>query len=154
MNRTCRGQKRVVRNHVCCCFAVISMKHSTQMFSAAWTLQITVQRIFTASCLSFQTRKCHPSWQTHYSLINNTSHRPFFSPHCWKNLFYFQIFFMPCFMENTGESRRQAKAFHLVGRHLQPLDNNGLETTPRPRRSCLCSGNGVGPEASFAAATP
>lgn len=52
----------------------------------------------------------------------------------------------------TQESRGQwASASHFVGRHLQPLDNNGLETTLRPRRSCLCSGNG-GPLSQ--AATP
>lgn len=46
---------------------------------------------------------------------------------------------VPCFMENTGGQGRRASASHLVGRHLQPLDNNGLETTLRPRWSCLCS---------------
>lgn len=68
----CQG----VRNHVwgwcCCCFF-----HLYCMFSAAWSLQITVHCIFSASCLSFQSRKCHPSWQTRYSLINNASLFPF-----------------------------------------------------------------------------
>lgn len=126
-------------------------------------LQITVQRIFTASCLSFQTRKCHPSWQTHYSIINNAFHLPFFSltvelrgkkrknPCC----FIFRFSHSSCHaLWKTRETGGGQNAFHLVGRHLQPLDNNGPETTPRPRWSCLCSGNGVGPEASFAAATP
>lgn len=73
-----------------------------------------------------------------------------------RSMFYFQIFpfFMPHFMENTRETGRRANAFHLGGMHFQPLDNNGLENTRRPRRSCLCSGNGVSPEASFTAATP
>lgn len=33
-------------------------------------------------------------------------------------------------------------------------DNNGPENTRRPQRSCPCSGNGVGPQAWFAGATP
>lgn len=39
---------------------------------------------------------------------------------------------------------RRANAFQQGERHLRPLDNNGPETTPGPRWSCLCSGNGVG----------
>lgn len=57
-----------------------------------------------------------------------------------------------CFMENAGERGLWASASHLVGRHLQRLDNNGLETTLRPQWSCLCSGNGGG--AHSRAATP
>lgn len=49
------------------------------MFTPA--VRTTVRYICTVSCLSFQTRKCHLSWQTHYSLINNASHLLF--SHCW-----------------------------------------------------------------------
>lgn len=146
----CQG----VRNHVwgccCCCFF-----HLYCMFSAAWSLQITVHCIFSASCLSFQSRKCHPSWQTRYSLINNASLFPFLFLTAEKKkcvcCFIFRFPHSSCFMEDTGERGRWASASHLVGRHLQPLDNNGLETTLRPRWSCLCSGNG-GPHSR--AATP
>lgn len=43
-------------------------------------------------------------------------------------LFYFQIFsfFMPRFMENTGESGQRVNAFHLGGVHLQPWTTMAL----------------------------
>lgn len=116
----------------------------SELFSAVWLLQITVHCIFSASCLSFQSARCHLSWQTRYAVINNASCTPT-PPHTLRCCFIFRSSHSSCFMENTGEQGRWASASHLVGRHLQQLDNNGLETTLRPQwSSCLCSGNGGG----------
>lgn len=70
--------------------------------------------------------------------------------------FYFQIFslFMSCFKENTGEIRQRANSFHLGGMHLQPLDNNGLENTPKATAEMSPFWKWSRPEASFTAATP
>lgn len=61
-------------------------------------------------CKFFQRRKCHLSWQTHYSLINNAS-RHLLSHCCWVEggrkkspLFYFQILW---FYVLYGKHRRE-----------------------------------------------
>lgn len=136
-------------------FVLFFMKHKCLSAAAA------NHCICAVSCLSFQTEDnviCHDKHIIHSSIMHLTSLFSLLTRDSGKkcSFLHFHIFpfFMPRFMENTGETGRPANAFHLGGMHLQPTDNNGLENTRRPRRSCLCSGNGVGPEASSVAATP
>lgn len=72
-------------------------------------------------CKFSQRRKCHLSWQTHYSLINNSSQH--LLSHFWeeekKTSFIFRFCGSMCFMENTGERGHTVNAFHLGGVHLR-----------------------------------